>query len=109
MEIIKDNGKYDLTLVEKEKKTFKVITTEQLSKDEFKITQAHINIHSKEVDQDEVAMFANFAEDDFDVFEFAAACLEYYGPRYWKAETAVFNKKEIEKFLSKQMEKVGEE
>ena len=99
MNIIYENEEtLEFKLVEKEKKEFHVVTTAPEG-DKIRYCNCRVNINSKDIDKDEVCMFAGM-DELFDVEEFACACVEYYGTRFWGGFSKLLTKEEAKEKLS---------
>lgn len=89
----------DCVLVEKERKEFHVLSIKPHG-DAYRLSNCYVNINSKDIDKDEVAMYAGMAED-FVAEEFAAACVEYYGERFWGGGSYTLTKEEAQEKIKK--------
>lgn len=72
----------NVSLAEKDYKQFHVVVIKPEG-NLWRFSNCMININDKRIDKDTVATYCGFGEDDFDAEEFAVACLEYYGERFW--------------------------
>lgn len=102
MKIVVDNGGLEVTLVEKARKCFHIVKTVKEDEDNYKIMSANVNINSDKIDKDEVDTFLYSMDNilgDSDAEEFAAACYEYYGNKFWGGSIGYFNAEETKKFI----------
>ena len=90
----------DVTLVEKLRKEFEVVNIKPNKDGTYKYSQCYVNINSKDIDKEEIETYIGMAED-FDAQEFAAACVEYYGERFWGGGVATLTKEEAAAKLAK--------
>lgn len=98
MKIIQDNGGLEVTLIGKQRKSFRVVKITKEKEDLYKIMSASVNINSSNIDKDEIATAIGMF-DEFDAEEFAVACYEYYGNKFWNGSVGYFNAEETERFI----------
>ena len=98
MKLIYDDGDLQVSLIEKKKRCFNVVKITKEAEDKYKMISADININSKNIDRGEIETYAGM-DEIFDPEEFAVACLEYYGNKFWGGSVGYFSKEEVEEFL----------
>ena len=104
MKLIYDNGDLEVTLIKKEKKCFNVVKIVKEKENLYKIMSANININSSNIDKCEIETYIGM-ENEFDAEEFAIACLDYYGNKFWGGSVGYFNAEETEKFIINNLDK----
>lgn len=82
----------DITLVALEYKKFHVISIKPY-KDGYRYSNCYVDINDKRIDKEEVKAYAGIG-DSFDAEEFAAACVDYYGERFWQGSVSQINEDE---------------
>ena len=86
----------NVTLAKLEHKEFHVVSITPDPKG-YRYSSAYVNINDSRIDKEEVKAYAGM-NDDFDAEEFAAACVEYYGERFWGGFVKIISKEDaIEK------------
>lgn len=72
----------NVSLAEKDYKQFHVVMIVP-EHGNYRFSNCMVNINDKRVDKETVSTYVGFGEDVFDPEEFAVACVEYYGERFW--------------------------
>lgn len=88
----------DVSLAEKDYKQFHVVIVKP-EKNMYRFSNCFVNINDKRIDKETVATYCGFNEDDFDAEEFAVACVEFYGERFWGGYHEMVEEEEAKKII----------
>lgn len=90
----------NVIMCEKDYRQFHVVSIKPDKNGMYKKASTYVDVNSKLIDKDTIAVYSGM-EETYDMEEFAVACVDFYGERFWGGNVGLITKEEAQAEINK--------